>query len=162
MSAFVCMPEHIGLVAAAATIKYGTSVRSARVLAAILAQENINSVAYRYPDTTGQGDRPGPFLTDAQLIEAARLYADKYAAAYPLNINARDILNMVQCLDYQSCEHPEWNETEACAQLSRLNNTLTSKLRLSDDFERVRWEYIEEANPLPEVEAMYPKHEEAA
>ena len=155
MSAFVCMPEHIGLLAAALTW-FGRTAGDPRVHAEFLARENITSVAYRYPADKGDGDRPGPNLTDEQLVEAARLYAAHYVQHFPTWLNAADLSSMVRCYEYQSCEHPGWRDSVAMMLIAKLDGACKVI-----GPETVHWEF-EIDNPLPEVAALYPACAEAA
>lgn len=153
MSAFVCMPEHIGLLAAVAVGPARAIDRTPAKVAALLARENIASVAYRYPDDTGNGDRPGPRLTDEQIVEAAELYAEHFSDNPP-DMPASSILNMARCLEYQSCEHPGWETSAARAVLSRVEDW-ARRAWLRDDHRAdkrpatVNWEFT-----LPDYEML--------
>ena len=87
MSAFICQPEHFGVLAALAIhpddqgritalpewIVPNNPVLTAQRVARELAAENIRSVASRYPNDK-DGDRPGPTgLTETKILEAAAL-----------------------------------------------------------------------------------------
>lgn len=73
----------------------------------MLWAECLASVAYLYPDDTGDGDRPGPADFQDSDVETYRfspveLVLEPYAA-----------LKVVACYDYQSCEHPGWESSRA-------------------------------------------------
>lgn len=148
MSAFVCSPAHIGLLAVALARNY-TTLENADLLAARLMRENITSVAYRYPSDKGNGDRPGWSLPDDALIEAAVLYARHYTEHWPDEVSPIDLHNMARCYGYQSCEHPDWRESIAYQLVSRIADYPPEK----PGAEHVRWEY--EGEMLPEVEEMF-------
>ena len=86
MSAFIVNPEHIGILAAYAATndcavyewRKNTNILTAQNVAKGLALENIRSVAHRYPNVK-DGQRPGPGLKDADIVEAKRLMADYQA-----------------------------------------------------------------------------------
>jgi hypothetical protein len=74
-----------------------------------LWSENLRSVAYRYPDDVS-GERPGPVdLTDEEV----------YAYTFPKDwqrfriLTAVETLKAIRGLEYQSCEHPEWETSWA-------------------------------------------------
>lgn len=156
MSAYICMPEHIGLlavIAAEATPSFrGTAVSIARRL----ARENILSMAYRYPYDKGNGDRPGPCLTDAQIIKASMLYAEHYTGNLP-DLPARSIVNMARCLDYQSREHPGWEGSIARKIVDTIER-YGNRLAATTDHRpaTVKWEFtLPEHEMLPEVLKMF-------
>lgn len=155
MSAYICNPEHIGLLAAVATEVVGID-RHPSELAEEFARENIASVAYRYPSDTGNGDRPGPCLTDDQIVRASALYAEYFADNIPY-LSAKDVLSMVRCLIYQSCEHPGWESSVARSIVTEIE-TWARDLYLTIDKRpaTVEWDYyLPEEMMLPSVRVMY-------
>lgn len=108
MSAFVCQPEHIGLLAAFLATdqeKRNHIVREEKAtrFAITLARQNIDSVAFCYPDDK-DGERPGPAgLLDQQVIDLAGLWAVHYVRN-PKQRTLTEIIKLAHCLDYQSCE----------------------------------------------------------
>jgi len=70
----------------------------------MLLDTNVQSVCYRYPDDS-MASLPG-------RIDAEWLLPFK---AYPIlnTPTPLDIFAMVSCYEYQSCEHPEWETSEA-------------------------------------------------
>jgi len=119
MSAYICNPEHVGALAAWAfrtgrmRCSLGVSdYQHVRDLAGQLMGANIASVAYRYP-TAGDGHRPGPVgFTDVELVKAAEISAAFYYSVPPKLLPA-DIVAMVRCLEYQSCEREDWRTSDA-------------------------------------------------
>ena len=79
---------------------------NANAIGAMLVQENLRSIQYRYPDTISDPSRtPGPL---------ARYW--EYPYVFPQDTKALSTLqafNAISCLDYQSCEHPEWGTSDA-------------------------------------------------
>jgi hypothetical protein len=70
-----------------------------------LWQTNIASVAYRYP---GTANLPGPVGENFQLT------AEDFAAV-PREPDASAVLRNLSAYDYQSCERPDWAQSQAFA-----------------------------------------------
>ena len=165
MSAYICAPSHIGILAAYAAVndcaiyewRMSNNILTAQNVAKGLALENIRSVAHRYPDDK-DGQRPGPNLKDADIVEACQIYAGHFAKRMGgVIVMAEDVLEPVQVLklvrslDYQSCETDDWEMTLAAQQLRWISGEAISRLT---GYEYADWSY--EGN-LPEVEALYAK-----
>lgn len=101
MSAFLCSPKHIALIATWAADRGLVKDRSST--ARLLAEENIRSVAYRYPNVAVEWWLS--MTEEAYLAECMRTRVEGYA---PDRVN-----NLAKSLDYQSCEHPGWETSEA-------------------------------------------------
>ena len=112
MSAFIVGHAHIDALLTYAVAKRlyfydpETGVRditaqTADEIGRILLLENERSVAYRYP---GTNDLPGT------IGEEANAYAFTYFAG---PMSALQAIKAARCLDYQSCEHPEWEASLA-------------------------------------------------
>lgn len=128
MSAFMLDKAHIDALVATAlhgpqeisfpsnrwyTLEFGLDYRqlkseddSANILGELLVKENLSSILYRYPDTEkNPDDMPGP--------------ADSYwskSYKFPPNTKRLTIiqaLKAIQCYEYQSCEHAEWEASAA-------------------------------------------------
>ena len=154
MSAFIPSPEHIGLLAACLT-QFRKSAADPRDNAEILAREVIASVAYLYPSDKGNGDRPGPCLTDEQIVAASRLYAEHFAAQFPDWLSAQDLDSLVRCYEYQASEHPGWADSPAMMLIAKLPGGARF-WAVDTSGGRIRWEYnAPEEDQLPEVLAMY-------
>jgi len=97
-----------------------------------LWNENVRSVAYRYPQDTGSGDRPGPCdFSDDQVP----------AYTFPITMTARlsaaECLKATHCLRYQSCEHPQWQGSRA----ERILDTLAHQTEgYVEGYEQAPWE----------------------
>lgn len=106
MSAFVCTDKHI------ATLVIGINLLRYRPLpqetlqehANLLMRENIRSVNYRYNERTKFA--PVKFEVDPAVVAAM------YTAA--------DLNQLARCLDYQSCERPDWERSKAYALLNEM------------------------------------------
>ena len=165
MSAFIVNPSHIGILAAYAATndcaiyewRMSDNILTAQNVAKGLALENIRSVAHRYPNVK-DGQRPGPGLKDADIVEACQIYAGHFAKRLGgVVVMAEDVLEpiqvikLVRSLDYQSCETDDWEMTLAAHQLRWISGEAISCLPGYWDAE---WSY---EGTLPEVEALYAK-----
>lgn len=86
MSAFICSDRHIATIA---HFVANGNLESAQLIADNLKRENIRSVNYRYNEKT----RAKPCDISDYWKEAS--------------IN--DLVCLVHCLDYQSCERPDYD-----------------------------------------------------
>jgi hypothetical protein len=90
-----------------------TTLSRADGLGRVLWIENLKSVAYRYPHNAS-GDRPGPIgLTDEEICGYR---FDPFATP----LTPVEMLKAIDCLEYQSCETPRWEQSAAhriCQQL---------------------------------------------
>jgi hypothetical protein len=110
MSAFICSDYHISALADYAT----RSMRRSRLYAAdrqwedpeevfkVLWAENVRSVLYRYPEDTVD-TAPGPIGPKGSFDRRVRAQS----------FNPIDIVKSCHCLEYQSCECPDYRETTA-------------------------------------------------
>jgi hypothetical protein len=81
--------------------------------------ENYKSVSYRY-DTTN--DLPGP--VDFTLADL-----DDYIFEPPAQrLTAVEMFKLIDCYEYQACEHPGWATSDAKAYCERLRRDLIGKL----------------------------------
>jgi len=164
MSAYICNPEQFGILAAYATLNRcvvsewihypADALQTAQRVAKGLARENIRSVAHRYPDDA-DGGRPGPCLLDAEVEEAAALYAAHFMSNphYVKALRPISVIKISQGVDYQSCETDVWRETLAWRQLDWINN---EAIRQLPGYEDADWSY----NVIvPEIEALYERTE---
>ena len=95
-----------------------------------LVDENVRSVAYRYPNTNPDaGDLPGP-------IDA--YYMGPYVYSDPrVDLTPGAVFELIDCLDYQSCEHPEWRRSEAFAFLAALRKAWCDRVIASESLAEV-------------------------
>lgn len=104
MSAYVVNQNHISAIVRWAcrnnvVVHFGNPTRSLRAgqeqeMAEILLAENVRSVNYRYAE-----NEPPPAIS--------------YNPSAPA-MSAIEVIKACQCLEYQSCEHPGWEESPAC------------------------------------------------
>lgn len=161
MSAYVSSPESFGLLAAYAILnKCGVSdwcfsrkshdIDDVQRIAKGLARENIRSVAHLYPNDA-DGSRPGPCLLDAEIEEAAAIYAAHFLTNTHLvrKVTPIQIIKVAQCVNYQSCETEDWKDTKAYCQLDWITS---EALRHLPGYEDADWGYEQ---PIPEIDALY-------
>lgn len=88
----------------------------ASAVGSMLWAENLTSVAYRYPSDEN-GERPGPIgFEDAWVL----LYRfDRI----PGPVRPLTVLSALSTFEYQSCEHPGWDTSEAKRYCDALRNT---------------------------------------
>ena len=161
MSAYICNPEQFGVLAAYA-VQNDCAVRewvhsrqntleakiaNAQRIAKGLARENIRSVAHRYPNDK-DGDRPGPGLKDADIEEAAAIYAAHFVVN-PQRLKPVQVFKLIECVDYQCCETDDWKDTLAWRQLDWIRGEATRHL---PGYKICDWSYD---NPIPAIEALY-------
>lgn len=118
MSAFLCLPEHIQAItryAVANGILYDVDPFT---LATVLAKENIRSVEYRYPDVKGHAARDFftvPYASNEAYIAACGEPWKPGVPRLPVesDLSPVEAVKLVDSLEYQSCETPDWENTEA-------------------------------------------------
>lgn len=136
MSAFVVGPLHIAAIVGSATWYARGRLDRFRMgeSAADLAHENVRSVAFRYSEPPDRHVVPLPRA--AQLEDCYR---------QPLTVAA--LLRAIDCLEYQSCEHPGWAASTAARWLAQARHYAVSGLPgydsapwevTSDNLERAR------------------------
>ena len=147
MSAYVVEREHISyLVAAAESRKIGcpygghfswyhknkgrTELNGNSVeVGQMLWDECVKSVSYRYPDDDITS-LPGPIGEDFifKKKDLNRLFFH--------NFDPVQVLKSCSCYAYQSCEHPQWEESEAFSFIEALKDYAVSAL---PGYEEAEW-----------------------
>lgn len=114
---------------------YG-GLQVATVIGRILWQENLRSVAHRYPDDT-PSSRPGPICDDIDAAinsyELTVYHANR--AVFP---DAREVLKLISELDYQSCETDDWKTTPAYRILQRIKDSAISDITEDTDTRHIK------------------------
>jgi hypothetical protein len=119
MSAFICNHSHVTALAVYAARSRLLGWTDANQIGAMLHAENVESVNYRYQDTT---------VPDFLICEWAAFHA----------FSQVQIIKAARCLRYQSCEHPDWEASDACKLLEEIiGDDATRNLPGYDDAE---WE----------------------
>jgi len=119
MSAFILPASHINALVAYATGKGGflTQFDEQTAAGAMLMRENIASVAYRYQDSA---DLPGPISTPDP---------EAYTFSRPARaLSAVEAIKAANCYEYQSCEHPGWETSQAKRWIDKLRNVAINNL----------------------------------
>lgn len=156
MSAFICGPDHFKALALFATSRGSFGVRVdpryikrlesaagvprlklANLYADVLYQENVRSVATRYPNDT-RDNLPGPCADAGHVTITGR---DECSAK--LRLAPVAILKMCDCLEYQSCETDDYRQTVAFELLDRIRGAAISAL---PGYEDAPWDYYAEEN----------------
>lgn len=120
MSAYVVEKDLIDqLVSAAIDAKLCTMDEATRY-GQTLWRENVISVAHRYQ------------LATRNAIELAEYEGDVEAYEYEPQAapDTRHIIEAIDCLDYQSCEHDGWPTSDAWVQLHNLRTAYPERTRL--------------------------------
>lgn len=107
MSVYVVEKSDIALIVEFA----GQNQRSGRIglseLGQLLWDENVKSVNYRYNESN----------------QAPRYVHQPVAGIQPMAV-----LKKIHCLEYQSCEHPEWEKSHAASILKQLERLVIRQL----------------------------------
>jgi hypothetical protein len=141
MSAYICNPEHIGLIAAWAVKHKAVRGFSPDDMAREMMSRNIHAIDYRYPGVE-ERDRPGPTgMTDKELISEACRWALCYAINIPENVAPLTIAKLVDGYEYQACEHPEW---DTCTARDWVNKIRVEVLSMLPGYDRAPWSWSEE------------------
>jgi hypothetical protein len=110
MSAFLCSPQHIAAIVCFGPITDDYGHYSVGPLpeevAELLARENVKSVDYRYPRDI---DEQVNEVFVKECIAAAKILNKKRPNVY----TAVQVIKLCNSLDYQSCEHPGWEASNA-------------------------------------------------
>jgi len=93
----------------------------------MLWQENIRSVMYRYGDEL-ISTLPGPIGEDHRIT---RMDHDSW-----LEFDPTQVLKSCKCYEYQSCEHPVWESSEAHAFIQSLKSHAINSL---PGYENAEW-----------------------
>lgn len=112
--------------------------QTANQVGQMLLDENVKSVSYRYDDS-GITDLPG-------RLNAEWLIPFKYKSSpFAKTPKAVECLKLISCYEYQSCEHPDWHESEAHAFCQALRHAAIESLPGYDD---APWEWTEKNEKL--------------
>lgn len=146
MSAFICDKAHIVYLVTAAMSRslnhYGSfswyfpdatqpcgkqrgelacnDYEKAAEIANMLWRENIKSVSYRYPGESSD-TLPGPVGGNFVITE-------RDICVFHPPIDPVQVLKSCDCYGYQTCEHPEWESSEAYAFIDSLRHHAWSSL----------------------------------
>lgn len=93
-----------------------------------LAQANLGSLDYRYPDHADK------LVNQVHVEECEKAAFDM--AFEPVKTSPIQMIKHAQCFDYQSCEVNNWNGTEAAGMLRNIISSSISKL---DGYSEAEW-----------------------
>lgn len=97
----------------------------AQAIGAMLVRENARSVAHRYPD-----HRPAEQIgaeIDA-LTACYQFKRDPFVSVVNVSRCIAIALKLIANYEYQACEHPGWEASDACKFCSRLRDELIESL----------------------------------
>lgn len=127
MSAYIVSHDHIDAILTAYRHFVNSydcpNVGEATIIGRDLLHENSKSVAYRYNEEVDNGWADynfEPVKNDLTVLSPVQL------------------IKLCDCLDHQSCEHPEWDESPAKATLTKIRETAINALSGMED---AVWEY---------------------
>ncbi len=98
-------------------------------LANMLWQENLKSVMARYPDST-KDDLPGPIGETYEFTE------DNFPTLRWAKFDPAQVVKACDCYAYQSCEHDEWEASEAKAFVDALR---VHAARAMPGYDKAEW-----------------------
>jgi hypothetical protein len=127
MSAFIVSTNQVMAIAASYVVNVTLSNKTGALLpvddifkiAKVLMKANIVSVNYRYNEKTRM-----PSFNNAH---------------YDLTCSDMQILKLINCLDYQSCEVSTWNKSKAKKILDELSLTILGKLCNNAEYDHCQW-----------------------
>jgi len=133
MSAYLTSPEDIAKLAAYAIkndcTKYGQmydmGIETMEQVATILAEQNITSIAARYPDMKGNeavSFFAGDYSNEEYIADCGRGSSMRVAFDY------KDIADAVGSYEYQSCEDDEYFNSTAFKIVTAIRTNLLNKL----------------------------------
>ena len=115
MSAWIVSKRHIDYMVTA-VIRAELTAMSPDEIGRMLWRECLASVACRYPND-GDGERPGPMdFRDSDV--------DTYTWQETPLLTPGGLAKTLGCYSYQSCEHPGWEASEACALVTKIKDSL--------------------------------------
>ena len=123
MSAFVVDPYHMAYLHSYADRQHVWPEDEREGAITAMWNQCVRSVAYRYPDCT-EDDLPGTIGRTRTLPENAR---------WPIvedDFNPRRVLAAIGCLEYQSCETRDYEQTDAYAYTMTLARRALAELRI--------------------------------
>jgi hypothetical protein len=108
----------------------------------------VRSVSHRYPD-----DTPGSGRADAETLPGHHFDLPYTFTRQPYRLTAVEGLAAVGCYEYQACEHPTWEASEAFAFCDSLRRALIHALPGMDD---APWEWDAQTIRGHELAAAFP------
>lgn len=149
MSAFIVSKRHVdALVEAGLRPEYAgarfswyhdaerheLTLSNADEVGAMLWAENVRSVEHRYEHVVEAGESlPGTYQLETIAPGIEPIEVPEWVGEYRYDMRTRQldpvaVLKLVQCFDYQSCEHDDWRESSAFAYCQTLKDKLIGML----------------------------------
>jgi hypothetical protein len=119
MSAYVVDKETIDTLISAALRAKLFGRNEATEKGQMLWRENVTSVSYRYNLPTRDATELAQYERDVEAYEFAHY-----------DVTGPKIVDAIDCLDYQSCEHEGWHTSAAHALLQAIAHAFPDKPRL--------------------------------
>lgn len=102
----------------------------------MLWRENLNSIHYRYPDTKeNDADYPGPIGFGAAWVDAYTWRSEPRSDG--------ELAAAIACYEYQSCEHPGWEDSKAYKVTEGLMQAILERNRVT------KWTEVPGADDAP-------------
>ena len=98
-------------------------------VANVLWRENARSVNYRYENSDHIDEQEAPHYTKGPLVRGVAL-------TYPTKPGP--VFKAADCLEYQSCERPDWEQSEAFAILQAIRRRMQ---RAVEGYEDAAWDF---------------------
>lgn len=141
MSAWIVDRRHIDVLVHACIGQKLIAPEQADATGRMLWAECLKSVAYRYPGDKGDGDRPGPCSFKDGDVDTYTF--TPLPAEFVLTPSA--LRSTAGCYAYQSCEHPEWETTEAYRLAETLRNCVPESVTRTREYHDVPWGWDDES-----------------
>ena len=110
---------------------------------AMLWAENVASVEHRYEHVVAAGeDLPGSYQLELVVdgvapVEVPQWWSDyRFDRTHAPRLSPVAALKAIDCYEYQSCEHSDWEESEAFAFCDALRRSLIGDL---DGYDAAPW-----------------------
>jgi hypothetical protein len=138
MSAFLCSPNHVALLARYAyndpyhRQRYADQGQTQVDLAETLARANWDSVHHRYPDHGDGSVSVDNYVTECR--DAASAF--RPLAAELVNPAPVLVIKQAQCFDYQASEPPDYDQSQAATLVRRV---LDRAIRLLPGYDAAPW-----------------------
>jgi len=149
MSAYVCNPEHIGVLANAMS-RAGVTInghrRDPKQMAVALANANFDSMEARYP---GEWD----LMSGGCSLIAYRAQCAREATKPDTDLKPIDLIKIAQCFRYQACEHNNWFEAKHYSKYIgewHIQDFIGHMIRQMPGYNDAPWHYEREPD-APEV-----------
>jgi len=124
MSAWVCTDNHIRLiVTGAGRLDLLSKDTDLNHLTTTLARENVLSVDCRYGEETPKRDVA---YSPVDRVDEPAIFKDRMSEEELLNLHKQ-----VGCYEYQSCEHPGWDNSDAKGLCDRITDAVEEALDMT-------------------------------